>query len=87
MKHYPASEFVDGRGRRPPVDVLARAMRDHLLRIAADRFCVGMSDRQAAAYSHAKLTRYREGAWQRHRSEAQCPARYLGTITELCGWR
>jgi hypothetical protein len=37
-------------GRRSPADVLVRAVRDHWLRTAADRFCPGMSDRQAAKY-------------------------------------
>jgi hypothetical protein len=31
----------------------------------------------------AKLVRYREGAWRRDRSEALCPPRHRGTITEL----
>jgi hypothetical protein len=75
---------VDARGRRPPADVLARAIRDHLLRTAADRFCVGMSsDRQVAKHLHTKLDRNRLGPWRRDRVEVQCPARHRGTITEL----
>lgn len=74
---------ADGRGRRTPAAVLALAVRDHLLREAARRYCVGMSDRQAAVFLRTKLARYREGAWRRDRVEEQCPARYRGTITEL----
>ena len=74
---------VDARGRRPPADVLARAIRDHLLRTAADRFCAGMKHRPAAAKLRTKLIRYREGAWRRDRVEVQCPDRHCGTVTEL----
>lgn len=74
---------VDARGRRPPSDVLARAIRDHLLRTAADRFCTGMTDRQAAMVLRTKLVRYREGGWRRDRVEVRCPDRHRGTITEL----
>jgi hypothetical protein len=78
---HPAA--VDARGRRPPADVLARAVRDHLLRAAADRFCVGMSDRQAAMVLRTKLDRYRLGAWRRDRVEVQCPDRHRSSVTEL----
>ncbi|MGY4261430.1 hypothetical protein ACVI1L_008498 [Bradyrhizobium sp. USDA 4516] len=74
---------IDGRGRRPPADVLARAIRDHLLRTAAHRFCTGMTDRQAAIVLRAKLVRYRAGAWRRDRVELRCPDRHRGTISEL----
>jgi hypothetical protein len=74
---------ADARGRRPPVDVLARAIRDHLLRVAAERFCTGMSERAAAAFLRTKLILYRQGSWQRDRSEPQCPDRHRGTIKEL----
>lgn len=74
---------VDARGRRPPADVLARAIRDHLLRTAADRFCAGMKHRRAAAMLRSKLIRYREGAWRRDGVEVQCPDRHRGTVTEL----
>jgi hypothetical protein len=74
---------VDARGRRPPADVLARAVRDHLLRVAAARFCVGVSDRQAAMMLRTKLIRYRQGAWRRDRFEVQCPARLKGALNEL----
>ena len=73
----------DGRGRRPPADVLARAIRDHLLRTAADRFCAGMKRRPAAAKLRTKLIRYREAAWQRDRVEVRCPDRHRGSVTEL----
>jgi len=74
---------VDARGRRPPADVLARAIRDHLLRTAADRFCAGMKHRPAAAMLRTKLIRYREGGWRRDRVEVQCPDRHRGSISEL----
>jgi hypothetical protein len=74
---------VDARGRRPPADVLARTIRDHLLRVAAARFCVGVSDRQAAMMLRTKLDRYRLGAWRRERIEDVCPDRHRGTVTEL----
>ena len=74
---------VDARGRRPPADVLARAIRDHLLRTAADRFCAGMKDRPAAAKLRTKMIRYCEGSWRRDRDEMQCPDRHRGSITEL----
>jgi hypothetical protein len=74
---------IDGRGRRSPADVLARTIRDHLLRTAADRFCAGMKHRPAAAMLRTKLARYRAGAWQRDRVEVRCPDRHRGTVTEL----
>jgi hypothetical protein len=74
---------VDARGRRPPADVLARAIRDHLLRVGAARFCVGMKNRPAASFLRTKLNRYREGAWRRDRIEVQCPDRHRGTVTEI----
>jgi hypothetical protein len=88
MKPFRTSAFadaapVDGRGRRKPADVLNRAIRDHLLRTAAERYCVGMSDRQAAAYLRSGLVRYREGAFRRDRSEARCPDRHRGKLNEL----
>jgi hypothetical protein len=88
MKPHRASIFadampVDRRGQRPPADVLARTIRDHLLRTAADRFCAGMKDRPAAAMLRTKLIRYREGPWRRDRDEEHCPARHRGSVTEL----
>src|SRR4051812_6216741 len=80
LRHPLAS---DGRGQRPPADVLARAVRDHLLRTAADRFCVGMKNRPAAAILRAKLVRYRAGAWRRDCVQVRCPDRHRGTVTEL----
>ena len=74
---------VDGRGRRSPADVLARTIRDHLLRTAADRFCAGMSDRATAAMLRSKLIQYREGAWRRDRVALRCPDRLHGSIKEL----
>ena len=87
MKQDRGSAFdaapIDGRGQRSPADVLARTIRDHLLRTAADRFCVGMKHRPAAAMLRTKLIRYRERAWQRDRVEVRCPDRHRGTVTEL----
>lgn len=42
-----------------------------------------MSDRQAALLLHSKLDRYRSGAWRRDKTEALCPARHRGTVTEF----
>jgi hypothetical protein len=88
MKPLRASTFADAspldlRGRRTPSTMLQLDERDHFLRLAADAFCVGMSDRAAAVYLRAKLSRYRGGAWQRDRVEERCPDRWRGTITEL----
>lgn len=74
---------VDGRGQRKPADVLARASRDYLLRLAAERHCRGLSDRQAAEVIRAKLARYREGAFRRHRSEDQMPEKLRGTLNGM----
>src|SRR5262245_45817265 len=62
---------VDGRGRRSPGDVVARSVRDYFFSVAARRFCVGMSDRQAARYLRSALLRYRGGRWRRTRSETK----------------
>jgi hypothetical protein len=75
---------VDGRAHRSPQTMLFIDERDHYLREAANRFCIGMSDRAAATLLRIKLARYREGAWRRDRSEALCPARHRGSITEFC---
>jgi hypothetical protein len=80
MRH---ERFIELRGRRKPADVLARASRDHLLRLAAERYLSGLSDRQAATMLLSKMTRYREGAWRRDRAEALCPARHQGRIEGL----
>lgn len=74
---------IDGRGQRSPADVLARAIRDHLLRTAADRFFAGMKHRPAAVKLRNKLIRYRAGAWERDRIEVRCPDRHRGTVSEL----
>jgi len=64
---------ADGRGQRTPGTTLRLAVRDHLLREAARRFCVGMSDRQAARQLHTALTRYQTGRWRRSRVDVTCP--------------
>ena len=69
----------DGRGRRTPLTLLHLSVRDHFLRAAADIHCTGMSDRQAAAWLHKKLARYRECAWQRDAPEECCPPRLRRT--------
>ena len=88
MKPQRASAFadavpIDGRGHRSIKTLAALACRDHLLRKAAHRFCVGMSDRQAAATLHTKLSRYMECAWRRERTADLCPVRHRGTISEV----
>ena len=65
--------MADSRGRRSPADVLARTIRDHLLRTAADRFCAGMKHRPAAAYLRDRLLIYRNGRWRRTRAELKPP--------------
>lgn len=71
-----------GPGHRTPKTLLAIDERDRYLRAAADRFCIGMKARPAAAMLRTKLARYRETAFQRECSEALCPTRHRGTITE-----
>jgi hypothetical protein len=88
MKQLRAAELTnyapfDRRGVRKPGDVLAGTSRDYLLRLAAERFFAGASDRQAAEMLHAKLTRYAAGAWRRDRSEERCPDRHRGRIEAL----
>ena len=63
--------------------LLYLSVRDHFLRAAADIHCTGMSDRQAAAWLHKKLARYRECAWQRDRVEECCPSRLAGRVDGL----
>jgi hypothetical protein len=60
MKPHRVSVFadavpVDGRGHRSRQTALYLSERDHFLREAARRFCVGMSDRQAAAISAVEI--------------------------------
>lgn len=64
---------ADARGHRLPSTTLRLAIRDHCLREAARRFCVGMSDRQAAAMLHAKISRYSDGRWRRTRADLSSP--------------
>ena len=83
LRHGDLTNYVELRGRRPPADVLSRAIRDHLLRLAAERHCRGMSDREAAETLRTKLGRYRECAWQRDRICEACPDRHRGKLNEL----
>lgn len=76
--------LVPARGHRTPQTMLLIDERNALLIEAARRFCVGMSDNQAAALLHARLNRYRAGPWRRDASELLCPARHRGTISEFC---
>jgi hypothetical protein len=78
-----AGAFPVGAGHRTPATLLAIDERDRYLREAADRFCIGMKDRPAAAMLHSKLLLYRSGAWRRDESENLCPTRHKGTINEL----
>src|SRR5262245_52485702 len=82
LRHHPVFS-LDGRSRaRTPALRLLLDERDHLFRKAAARFCVGMSDRQAAAMLRTALSRYRNGRWQRDRAEATCPVQHKGKLTE-----
>ena len=73
----------DGRGHRSPQTMLLLDERDHYLREAALLHCGGMSDRAAASFLRTRLVRYREGRWQRDRSEDQCPPRLAGLVEAL----
>jgi hypothetical protein len=59
--------MLDRRGRRSPETLSAIRQRDRLLREAADRFCRGMSDRQAAQHLRAELLKASTGKWRRGR--------------------
>ena len=90
MRPHRASAFADavpferGPGRRTPATLLALDERDRFLREAAQRYCVGLSSRAAAAWLHVKLARYRESAWRRDRVETLCPPRpRLHTFTMI----
>ena len=72
-----------GPGERTPQTLLLLDERDALLREAALRFCIGMSDRQAAKYLRSALLRYQTGRWRRDRSETLCPMQHRGKLTEL----
>jgi hypothetical protein len=63
--------------------LLHLTVRDCFLRLAAEIHCAGMSDRQAAAWLHSKLSRYRAGAWWRDRVEPECPPRLYGRVNGL----
>lgn len=69
----PHENNADRRGHRLPSTLEAIAERDRLLREASDRFCAGMSDRQAAAFIHTALARYAAGRWRRSRADPVCP--------------
>jgi hypothetical protein len=72
-----------GPGHRLPMTVLHLTVRDLFLRAAAEIHCTGMSNREAAAWLHTKLARYRECAWRRDRAEAECPPRLAGHVNGL----
>jgi hypothetical protein len=67
---------IDARGRRTPADILSRASRDHLLRLATERFFAELSARAAAELLCVRLARFRAGSWRRDRSEDLCPAKH-----------
>lgn len=75
--------LVPGPGHRTPQTLLAINERDRYLRAAADRFCVGLSDRAAGEMLRKKLLNYRSGAWRRDEWENLCPTRHKGTLNEL----
>ncbi|WP_426615359.1 hypothetical protein [Bradyrhizobium sp. McL0616] len=77
-------QALDGRGHRRAETMLRLDERGRFLRAAADRYCIGLSGRAAAAWLHTKIVRYRAGSWRRDRTEATCPARHRGTINEFC---
>jgi hypothetical protein len=74
---------VAGPGHRLPMTLLHLTVRDGFFRLAAEIYCTGMSDRQAAAWLHTKLSRYRSGAWRRDRSEKLVPRRLAGRVDAL----
>ena len=75
---------VDRRGHRLPETLAALARRDELIREAVERFFPGASGHEAARLLHQALGRYACAAWQRERSAAECPARHVGRLSELC---
>jgi hypothetical protein len=75
--------MFSGRGHRTPQTLLLIDERDALLRTAAARFCIGMSDREAARYLRTALLRYQTGAWRRERVETTCPPRHAGKLTAV----
>jgi hypothetical protein len=77
------AEPFDRRGRRTPQTLLLIDERDALLRVAAARFCNGMSDREAARYLRSRLLVYQQGAWRRERIETTCPPRHAGKLAAL----
>jgi hypothetical protein len=89
MKPARSAEFTHaapidrGHGRTPQTQLLIDE-RNHFLREAARRFCVGMSDRSAAKYLRDALSRYREGRFRRSRFELTCPAAHRGRLDEMC---
>ncbi|MET4624948.1 hypothetical protein AB7Z32_21355 [Bradyrhizobium sp. 482_C4_N1_1] len=78
-----AGAFPVGRGHPTPAAMLSRDERDRYLIAAADRYCIGLSDNEAADILVARLTRFRETAWRNDGPEALCPPRHRGTIREF----
>lgn len=73
-------ERVDGRGRRSLDTRVAILVRDATIAEAALRFYPLMSSVAAARVLHAGLSRYQSGAWRRHRTEENMPARLAGRV-------
>lgn len=71
-----------GRGRLPST-LAALAERDRLLRVAAARFCVGLSENASATKLAAELQRFRSTAWRRDASQPTCPHRHAGSLREI----
>jgi hypothetical protein len=83
IRHFLASSATDLRGKRSPSTLLSISERNNFLRMAAAKFCAGMSNRQAGTWLNDKLRQYERGAWRRDKALAECPVRYVGTITEI----
>jgi hypothetical protein len=82
MTHAEPLRMVAGHGRLPET-IAAINKRDGLIREAARRFYVGMSDREAARRLRSALTVYAAGRWRRDCSEAACPIQHRGKLIEI----
>jgi hypothetical protein len=62
-------------GQRSLETRAALAQRDDLIREYGRRFYPGLSKNRQAECIHRDLNRYATSAWQRHRSDVECPHR------------
>ncbi|MET4244604.1 hypothetical protein [Bradyrhizobium sp. RT10b] len=83
MRPYRPGAFPIGAGHRTPATLLLIDERDRYLREAAARYCIGMSNHQAADFLRGKLIRYRAAAWQREYAADRCPTRHRDKLTEI----